>query len=395
MGRPRVVVGGFLGLLPVGGISWHYVQYPAGLAALGCDVFYIEDTSLWPVYQTGDSECGDCSRNVAHLAEVMDAFGFRDRWAYRDEPSGQWFGMSEAQVQAVCRSADIFLNVSCSAVMRDDYMTIPVRALVDTDPMFTQVQHETEVALTHGEPAMRQMVDAHTHHFTFGENVGAGDCRIPSCGRHWIPTRQPVCLQHWPVTPLPASGGAAYTTVMNYSAAAPLAYAGETWGQKDVEFARFMGVPEALPGIPFAIAVGQTGGRPFPADDMRGHGWQLLDPMACAPDWRSYRAFIGESRGEFSVAKETYVKARTGWFSERSACYLASGRPVIAQDTGWTRCLPSDCGLMGFDDFDSATEALRQVSAEPQKHARAARAVAEEHFGSDIVLGKLLQELGS
>lgn len=398
MKKLRIIVGGYIGLLPAGGITWDYVQYPAGFAALGHDVFYVEDTRLWPIYQTAGSDWGDCSANVAHLKSVSESFGLAGRWAYRDEASGECFGLTEAALREVARTADVFVNVSCSTFLRDEYRQIPLRVLVDSDPMFTQIQYLSQQMFTPGEPSLRESLEGHTHHFTFGENVGASDCRMPDCGNiRWRPTRQPVCLEHWGATALPETTGvraAAFTTLMNWTAAKPLDYAGETWGQKDVEFRRFFQLPARVPEIPLAVAVGQTGGAgaPFPAAEASAAGWQVLDPAQVAPDWRAYRDFIHRSSGEFSVAKETYVKARTGWFSCRSACYLASGRPVVTEETGWSKYLPNDCGLLAFADEDGAVEALQRVAAEPERHARAARRIAAEHFDSNRVLTRMLVE---
>jgi hypothetical protein len=395
MSRLRIIVGGYLGLLPAGGVTWDYVQYPAGFSALGHDTYYLEDTRLWPVYQVGNDGGADCSANVRHLAAVMDAFGLSGRWAYRDEVSGKCFGLSEEALHGLCRSADVFVNISCSTVLRDEYRAIPVRILVDSDPMFTQIQSASQAAFTPGQTGMRELVNGHTHHFTFGENIGAADCRIPACGVTWRPTRQPICLGDWSVTPLPAARDAAYTTLMNWTAGPPLLYEGETWGQKDVECCRFFGLPREIPEVPLAVVVSQTSGAPFPVAFARRNGWRVLDPAVSAPDWPAYRAFIQQSRGEFSVAKETYVKGRTGWFSCRSACYLASGRPVITQDTGWSRYLPAGRGLLAFRDVDEAADALRRVEADQTGHARAARALAEEFFDSNRVLSDLLRQAGA
>lgn len=390
--RLRIVVGGYLGLLPAAGVTWDYVQYPAGFAALGHDVFYIEDTRLWPIYQPEGSDWGDCSAAVSHLASVMEAFGLAGRWAYRDEASGRCFGLSEERLREVCGSADVFVNVSCSTFLRDEYRAIPARALIDTDPMFTQIQYVSQQMFTPGSPGLRELIESHTHHFTFGESVGRPECRMPGCGIAWRPTRQPIRLDLWkPTEPVHA----AYTTLMNWTAGKALEHEGTTWGQKDVEFRRFFSLPLAVPGIPLAVAVGQTGGAgaPFPADEARAAGWGVLDPEACAPDCGGYQAFIAGSRGEFSIAKETYVKARTGWFSCRSACYLASGRPVVTQDTGWSAHLPAGRGLLAFDTLEGAADALRQVEEDPAAHARAARGVAEEFFDSGRVLTRLLREM--
>ncbi|HEY2157859.1 MAG TPA: hypothetical protein VGH33_19680, partial [Isosphaeraceae bacterium] len=215
MGRLRVIVGGFLGLLPAGGVAWDYAQYPAGLAALGHDVIYLEDTGLWPVYQ---ADGADASPNVAHVAAVMDAFGLRGRWAYRDEVSGRCFGLSETEVREFCRTADVLLNLSCSTRLRDEYRAIPARVLVDTDPMFTQIQYVARDGFTPGESSMKALIEGHNHHFSFGENVGAPDCRVPDCRVVWLPTRQPICLDRWSATPPPSSPDAAFTTVMNWAA---------------------------------------------------------------------------------------------------------------------------------------------------------------------------------
>ena len=394
----RIVVGGYIGLLPAGGVTWDYVQYPAGLAALGHDVYYIEDTRLWPIYQRDGSNWGDATPSVEHLRRVMDAFDLSSRWAYRDEASGQTFGLDVDRVNEICRTADVFINISCSTCMRDEYRAIPARVLIDTDPMFTQIQYLSRQMFTPGEHALRDLVDAHNFHFTFGENIYGADCRMPDCGINWRPTRQPVCLSHWRASNPPAPGnGSAYTTLMNWSAARRLEYEGETWGQKDLEFHRFVNLPDHVPEVPLAVAVGQTGGagQPFPADEVRDAGWRVLDPDTYAPDWGTYRSFIEASRGEFSIAKETYVKARTGWFSCRSACYLAAGRAVVTQDTGWSKYLPAGEGLLAFDDIEGAADALARVESAPPRHSRAARDIAEEHFDSARVLGSLLASLAA
>lgn len=391
----RPIVGGFLGLLPAGGVTWDYLQYPLGFAEMGCDVYYIEDTRLWPVYQPDGADPSDCSATLSHLSKVMDAFGMSHRWAYRDEASGKCFGLSASRVQELCRTADVFVNVSCSTVMRDEYSRIPLRILIDSDPMFTQIQHQTQTSFTSGASGIRELMNAHTHHFTFGENVNGPDCAMPSCGFSWLPTRQPICLRHWPVDSGADSHELGFTTVMNWSAAPDLQFDGQLWGQKNVEFMKVISLPQSVPDIPLSLAVGQTTGDTFPAEEACEHGWTIIDPQVVAVDWRSYQRFINRSEGEFSVAKQTYVQSNSGWFSCRSACYLAAGKPVVTQDTGWTRYLPHDCGLLGFSNSDQAAEALHNVVADPDRHARGARRVAEEFFDSKRVLSDLLERAGA
>lgn len=394
MKKLRIIVGGFLGLLPAGGVTWDYAQYPVGFAELGHDVFYVEDTRLYPIYQKAGSDWNDASSCVKHLQLVMEFFGMKGRWAYRDEASGKCFGLSEEKVEEIARTADVFVNISCSTFMRDEYRRIPARALIDTDPMFTQIQYLSEQMFTPGEPGLREMVDAHNHFFTFGENIGASDCRIPTCELDWNRTRQPICLDHWKAT-LPDEK-AALTTLMNWTAAKNLDYGGERWGQKDVEFRKFIELPKSAAEIRLAVAVGQTGATgndAFPIDAVMKNGWRVLSPHDCAENWIDYQNFIENSLGEFSIAKETYVKGRTGWFSCRSACYLAAGRPVITQETGWSQYVSPGEGLFAFETTEGAVEAIRRAASEPEKHSRAARRIAEEYFDSRKVLTLMLEQI--
>jgi hypothetical protein len=394
MKKLRIIVGGYLGLLPAGGVTWDYVQYPVGFAELGHDVFYIEDTRLYPMYQKAGSNWDDCSSSVEHLAKTMDYFGLKDRWAYRDEASGKCFGLSEKKIIEIAKTADVFVNISCSTVMREEYARIPARILIDSDPMFTQIQILSEQKFTPGEANLNKAVEAHNFLFTFGENIGAEDCRIPTCELNWRPTRQPICLDYWkPTLPNPK---AALTTLMNWTAAKNLEFEGETWGQKDVEFLKYLDLPSKVPKVSIAVGVGQTGGTgkdSFPLEKVKKAGWQFLNPDECAENWLDYQAFIENSLGEFSVAKETYIKARTGWFSCRSACYLAAGRPVITQETGWSKFIPTGNGLFAFSDEAEAIEAIREVAQSTEKHSSYARQIAEEYFDSRKVLSGMLEQI--
>jgi hypothetical protein len=267
-----------------------------------------------------------------------------------------------------------------------------VRALIDTDPMFTQVQNVTGTNLFGKCSSVPKMVEEHTHLFTFGENIGGLDCDIPGGGRRWIPTRQPIVVKHWPESTLPNSGP--YTTVLNWIAARDFEFDGRTWGQKNVEFMRFLKIPRQAAGTTFRVGVGQTTGDPFPAGLAHAEGWDVVDAQTVAYDVASYQQFIQSSKVEFSVAKHTYVQARTGWFSCRSACYLASCRPVVTQDTGWSAFVPNGRGLFAFSDAEGALAAIRQIESEPEVHARAARAIAVEAFDSEKVLARMLAEMG-
>jgi hypothetical protein len=389
--RLRILVGGYLGLLPAGGVTWDYVQYPIGLAALGHDVYYVEDTAMWPIFQAGGD--GDCSANVSHLCAVMSAFGLGDRWAYRDIVHDQWHGPCTSSIKELVQTADVFIDVSHSTHLREFYQLIPVRVMIDSDPMFTQIQNDTYNSCTPGQTNAAATAKWYTHHFTFGESVGSPECRIPLDSLKWRATRQPICLDLWSTGGLPPAPGAMLTTVMNWSARQPLIYDGETWGQKDLELMRLLHLPQHVRGVRLGLAVGQTTSTRFPTRLFQQNGWAILDPDECAPTWTEYRDFIRNSLGEFSVAKETYVKARTGWFSCRSACYLAAGRPVATQETDWSKHIPSGSGLFAFDDLESAAAAIEAIASDPERQGREARAIAEAYFDSRKVLSKLLADL--
>ncbi len=396
MQKLRIIVGGFIGILPAGGVTWDYVQYPLGFSLLGHDVYYIEDTRLYPIYQKAGSNWDDCSSSVQHLKEVMNYFGLKNRWAYRDEASGKCFGMSEQKIKEICKTADVLVNISCSTYLRDEYLKIPARVLIDSDPMFTQIQYSSKQMFTPGEPGgLQQMVNEHNYLFTFGENMYAAECKIPACDLVWHTTRQPVCLNYWKVHPLANATRASFTTLMNWTAAKTLVYKGESWGQKDIEFKKFLSIPKLAKGVSFSAVVNQTGGtaQTFFKEDVETEGWKILDSESSAGNWMQYQQFINNSFGEFSVAKETYVKAKTGWFSCRSACYLAAGRPVVTQDTGWSKHIPSGSGLFAFTDIAGAVESIKKIVAEPAKQMIAARAIAEEYFDSKKILQSLLNKL--
>ena len=384
-----------MGLIPAGGVTWDYLQYPLGFALLGHDVYYIEDTRLFPIYQKQGSSWYDASSCVEHLQKVMDYFGMSHRWAYRDEASGKCFGLTEKKIKEICSVADVFINISCSTYLREEYLKIPARVLIDSDPMFTQIQYLSQQMFTPGKPGLRQMLEGHNYLFTFGENIGTVDCLIPDCNLKWHTTHQPICIDYWDVHAAPNIESASFSTLMNWTAGKNLHYNGKVWGQKDIEFKKFINLPKLIAGVKLSAIINQTGG--FGDTCLKASiekaGWKILDPDENADNWMSYQQFINSSLGEFSVAKETYVKARTGWFSCRSACYLAAGRPVITQDTGWSSFIPSGKGLFSFSDLESAQSAIRQVVSNYKQHSQYAREVAEEFFDSQKVLGELLSYL--
>jgi hypothetical protein len=390
MEKLRIVVGGFIGLFPSGGVTWDYIQYPLGFRLLGHEVYYIEDTMQYANYQSKGKEWNDSSDSIQYLKETMEKFGLKDRWAYRDIASGKCFGLTLEKVLDVCRTADLFINVSVATYLRDEYLKIPKRVLIDSDPMFTQVQDWDDAAPDKSFNNIRKQYGSYNYLFSFGENINAPNCRIPTHNLKWEVTRQPICLDYWKFQPFTRYH--AFTTVMNWSTREKMKFRNEEWGQKDVEFEKFISLPSIFSETSFQIIVADNS-KKLNRSDLQKSGWEVLDPLEKIKTIEDYQLFIRSSLGEFSVAKETYVKSNSGWFSCRSACYLASGKPVITQETQWSKYIPSGLGVFAFSDITSAVEALTEVTTDIKKHSRAAREIAEEYFDSNKVLKAFLSKL--
>ena len=392
MEKLRIIVGGFIGLYPTGGVTWDYIQYPLGLKILGHDVYYIEDTIQFPKFQKDGRNWDDAADSIAYLKSTMEKFGMGDRWAYRDIASGNCFGLPINKVKELCKTADVFINVSASTFLREEYLKIPKRILIDSDPMFTQIEyyHEKFVKENSDQYKMKFIVENHTHHFSFGENIQSKECKVPTFGFNWIATRQPVCIEYWKENSL-ISKPSSFTSVMNWSVRPNLVFDNQEWGQKNIEFEKFVNIPNKFPEATFEIMI--TGTTKEKEEEIRKGGWKVSDPLKAISSSEAYQNFIASSGAEFSVAKETYVKSNSGWFSCRSACYLAAGKPVITQDTQWSKFIPSGRGLFAFSDMQSATEAIAEVISNIEKHSKAAREIAEEYFDSNKVLTAMITRL--
>jgi len=382
--RLRVLVLGYIVRGPFGGMAWHHLQYVMGLRDLGHDVFFLEDSDdYWSCFDPSTGELGtDPGYGLRFAASTFDRVGLGERWAYHDAHAGRWCGPAAADALELCRTADVLLNVSGVNPLRPWLLEIPVRALIDTDPVFSQVRHLTD-------PAARATAARHTAFLTFGANIGSPGCTIPDDGFAWRPTRQPVVLEAWPVTPGPADGP--FTTVMQWDSYPKREYQGRQFGMKSASFGPYFDLPRQT-GRPFSLAVGSP---TAPRDRLRDAGWQVLDPLDAAADPWAYQAFIRRSRAEFTVAKHGYAVTLSGWFSERTAAYLASGRPAVVQDTGFGDWMPMGDGVLAFEDLGGAIASIASIEADYDRHCRAARELAAEFFDARRVLAQLLEAAGA
>jgi hypothetical protein len=379
--RLRVLVLGYVVRGPLGGLAWHHLNYVLGLGALGHDVWFLEDSEDHPAcYDPTQGMTTDPTYGLRFMAASMDRLGTGDRWAYHDAHTGRWLGPAAPIALELCATANVLLNVSGVNPLRPWTMEVPVRALVDTDPVFTQIRHLTD----------RTAADAaacHNRFFSFAGNIGQATCTVPDDGFPWRPTRQPIHLPAWPVTEPPDDGP--FTTVMQWESYPAVELDGVRYGTKSMSFDAILTVPSAVPDARFEIAMGSAG-TPAPVDDLAAAGWGVIDPLAVTRDPWTYQRYVQGSRAEISVAKHGYVASRSGWFSERSAAYLASGRPVVVQDTGFSEWMEAGAGVLGFTTTEEAVDCVRSVRARYRDHARAARAAAAELFDHSLVLRALL-----
>jgi hypothetical protein len=383
--RGRIVVLHFVAQMPLAGIAWQALHYLLALEQLGYEAWYVEDHGANPYDPRANSVTMDCRYNLAHLRRVMERYGFGERWSYWDAINDVRHGLSGERVRLLLAEADGLLNVCGATRLREEHLVCPIRIMIDTDPGYEQIKY------AQADPAARAYLEAHTHFFTYGENLGAADCPIPLAGLPWLPTRPPVDPAQWPA---PDGVPPCFTTVATWeNKGKNIEFAGERYcWSKHVNFERFVDLPRHRPQTCFRLAL-------LPPDAaVRGRlnaaGWDLVDPRPVSADTSGYRAFIAGSRGEFTVAKDIYVRPNSGWFSDRSVCYLAAGRPVVTMRTGFGKFYPTGHGLFDYATLGEALCAIDEIAADYARHSRAARALACEYFAADRVVAALLAAAG-
>ena len=385
--KDRIVVLGMMTKMPVPGVVWQTVHYLVGLQRLGYDVYYVEAHGRTPSMLMTHPEDNGSFRAAAFLERVMHRFGLDGRWAFHAlHADGQCWGMSAAQLRQQYDSAALILNLHGGTKPTPELVKAARLVLIDTDP----VQMQLELAA--GRTEAIEFYNAHGSHFTFGENYGNPDCKLPYLPAYpFLGTRQPVVLDFWETQV--QHNQAAFTTVGNWKQIwRRMNFEGELYHwSKHLEFLKFLDLP-ALTGQSFELALAACS-----EDDrelLEGHGWHVVDALGVADDLDSYRSYVADSRAEFTVAKDQNIRLVSGWFSDRSATYLAAGRPVITQDTGFGNVLPTGRGLFSFSTIEDAHAAVMAVNADYIGHARAAAQVARDCFSHDVVLPRLLEACG-
>ena len=384
--RKTIVLLGMMSKMPVAGNMWLVVQYLLGFQRLGFDVYYVEAHGITPTKLMAHRDDDGAANAAAFIAGVMQRFDLSDRWAFHSVHDGRYYGLSESQLAALYRSADLLINLHGSTRPLPEQSATGRLVYLETDPVQLQVD------LYNNRPAALELLSPHVAFFSWGLNYGQPDCRVPQDARfQFKPTCPPVLLDVWGA---PADTRPYFTTVGNWRQRGQVVLRGETYyWSKDREFRKFLDLPSRA-GRQFELALSSSSYR---AEDVRlleEHGWLVRDSLEFSRDLDAYRDYIGTSRGEFTVAKDQNVRLRSGWFSERSATYLAAGRPVITQDTGFGSVLPTGEGLFAFSDLDDAAGAVAAVNADHARHSRAASEIARQHFSHEVVLSRLLADAG-
>jgi hypothetical protein len=352
-----------------------------GLKKLGHDVLFLE-------WSEDYDACYDPSKNtmtnnpdygLRFIHSTFKAFSLDNNWAYFDEHTSRCFGQSKQKVSSFIENCDVLINLSGITALRPEVQKIRQRVFLDTDPLFTQIRHLQDSAAS-------EIAKAHTHHFTFAENIGKAKCSMPNDGFNWIATRQPIVMDVWKFNPV--NPNAKLTTVMQWDSYKTRAYNGVEYGMKSKSFSLIEDIPSQVTQQ-FEIAVGSA---TAPKQALQAKGWQIVDPLEITKTPWTYQDFISSSKGEFTIAKHGYVASWSGWFSERSAAYLASGRPVITQETGFSEIFETGKGLFSFSTTEEAMSAIDELNSNIAFHCQKARNLAEEFFDADKVLTDFLQK---
>lgn len=413
----RVIVTGLVGLCPVGGVAWDYLQYVIGLARLGHEVYYYEDTWSWPYHPLEKQYTNDGSYSAKYIGNFFEIYApeIQDNWHYfhLHETS---FGLDEETFNQVAQAADIFLNISGACSIPEQLSPQCIKVFLDTDPGYNQIVFSERFPWSENVERWCQNVAAHDRHFTYAENINNEDCLVPTLGFDWQTTRMPIVRELWdlPQASRKIMEPAPWTTVMSWNAfKGQLVYQGIEYKSKGAEFEKFIYLPRIVK-VPFLIAVGgittpfkwfekhewrtvsrclSEMARQQKFRQLKRYGWQVADAPSLTLTPQQYRDLIAKSRGEFSIAKNVYVALRTGWFSCRSACYLAAGKPVVVQDTGFSSILPTGEGIVPFSSIEEAVDAIDSVESNYKKHTQAAREIAGEYFDSDKILKQLVTDI--
>ena len=378
-----IIFGTYMVRYPLGGSLSSKLQWILGFQRLKHDVYVVEksggpDACYDPVRKVASD---DCSHGVAVTRELLGRFGLGENWCFVDA-AAQYHGMSQRSVREVFASADVYIDYGAHGLWHEEAAAAGTRVYLDGEPGFRQMK----MAMCDGGPDGTNEYD---HYVTVGRNVGTEHSTIPTAGRQWKHAWSPVVVDLFPAAPPPPPRDSPFTTIMNWQSHGRLEYEGTTYGQKDAEFLKFISLPRRIDATMEVAVSGNV-----PAATLERFGWRVTRAQAATRSYDAFNDYIVRSMGEFSVCKNVFVATNSGWFSDRSAAYLAAGRPVVLQETGFSRHLPCGAGLFAVDTVEEAADAIAAIRADYAHHSAAAREIARAHLDSAVVLPPLLREIG-
>ena len=380
-----IVVGGYIVAYPLGGMTWHHLNYLLGLHELGHEVWFLEDSGSYsyPYNPVTWQSSADSTYGREYLEGTFARYGFPKRYCYYSEFEDAYYGLSKTELNDLLTRADLLLCVSGVTPIRPERPRPRRTTVIDTDPVFTQLRMNHDAQFLEYYRQFDRVA-------TFGRLIGGRDCPLPTHGFDWIGTNQPIALRHWPAAP---RNGSAFTTIgkWEHTSDRNLEFNGKSFrSSKAAEWMKVIDLPRRTS---WKMTLGMLSMPKETAGKFAAHGWKLVDAEKSTLSCEAFSRFILESAGEFTVAKEIYAGLPSGWFSDRSSAYLASGRPVVTQASGFDRWLPTGEGLFSYRNEDEAVGALSAIAADYPRHAAGARGVAEGFFDSRKVLGELLQRV--
>ena len=371
---------------PFAGVVWQLLHHLVGFRRLGCDVYYLENNRAYVYDPITRTPVPDARANLKLVGPVLDRFGFRGKWAFLDPISEEYVGMDASVCAALLRDADAVINLCGASNPSEEHIANKCLVYLETDPGVLQVK------LARGDPEMITYAAAHKLFFSYAYNIGESDCLLPTAGIQWHRTRPPVMLDEWHEGVGSKEPGT-FTTVGTWRNQGNDVEIGNDkfFWSKHVNFVKVLDVAaHANQAIELAMDIDAG---PAYERAVRG-GFTFAPAIPMSLDIDNYRTYVSSSRGEFTVAKDLYARTRSGWFSDRTACYLAAGRPVVTQSTGFEKYVPAGEGLMVFDGKDDAVEAIKEVNRDYPRHARAARKIAVEYFDALKLLDAIAEAIG-
>ena len=380
----RVVILGLMGQYPLGGMAWQVLHHVIGLRRLGVECFYIEDSGAPPYSPREQSVVASARENVRFLRETFRRYDLADIWSYYDSLTRRWFGIQQARVHDLLEHADAIVNLCGASRPEPGRRRKGCMVYIETDPIFEQVKY------AQGDPQTREFLHSHDVHYTYGWNLGARDCRVPAGDIAWRKTHPPVVVDLWESAPKPRGNWRTIATYRNKGK--DVVIEGETYHwSKHPNFDRVMDLPSKTKERLELALVSPT---PELRERFLSQGWKLEDPYRISHSAGAYRRYIQGAKGEFSVEKDDQTRLRVGWFSDRSVCFLAAGRPCVLQDTGFGTRVPTGIGLVAWSTPEQAVEALDRVGRDYSRHAATALTIAREYFDTSVLLPPILEAAG-